>query len=153
MSELNLAIASIPIQEWGEIYEDKEALQIGTIFKSLNKPFFAADTLKVPEKSKSSGILDGMESDEQKVREALMEKIYQTGFVLDDLTLYLDTHPQDQEAKKLYHDRLSELTSLKTQFAESYYPLTRCHIPDCSKSEANHFCWQEGPMPWEGACI
>ncbi|MFT4146896.1 MAG: spore coat associated protein CotJA, partial [Mobilitalea sp.] len=40
MSDNHLAIANIPIQKWGELYSDEEALNIGTIFHDLNKPFF-----------------------------------------------------------------------------------------------------------------
>lgn len=153
MSEQNLAIASIPIQEWGETYSDKEALQIGTIFHDLNKPFFAADVIIEPESKKTDGILDGKKPTEQEEREAFMTKLTQTAFVLDDLTLYLDTHEQDAKAKELFQSKLTELNTLKAQFAEKYYPLTRCGISDCNNGEDNRFCWQKGPMPWEGACI
>lgn len=36
-----LAIATVPIQHFGEVYDPKTALQIGTIFEELNLPFFA----------------------------------------------------------------------------------------------------------------
>lgn len=144
MSEQNLAIAYVPIQQWGEIYDDIEALQVGTIFKDLNMPFFAAPTtenMKIEKKT-----------EQPENREELMKKISQTGFVLDDLTLYLDTHEQDTQAKELFRSKLNELKLLKTQFAEKFYPLTRCHISDCS-SHDDRFCWQKGPMPWEGGCV
>lgn len=153
MSKKELAIASIPIQEWGETYDDKEALQIGTIFKDLNKPFFAAGTLEPLEEDKTSDILSGKKSTEQEEREELMKKISETGFVLDDLTLYLDTHEQDTQAKEIFCSKLNEHSMLKMQFAEKYYPLTRCHVSDCSSLQDDSFCWQKGPMPWEGACV
>ncbi len=155
MTEQHLAIASVPVQEWGEIYDDKEALQIGTIFKDLNKPFFAASTDpdQKPEKEKISGILMGKKTTEQEEREDLMRKISQTSFVLDDLTLYLDTHEQDTQAKELYHNKLKEREMLKTEFAEKYYPLTRCCISESNGAEDDRFSWQKGPMPWEGACV
>lgn len=42
MTENNLAIANIPIQQWGGLYNQEEALNIGTIFHDLNKPFFCS---------------------------------------------------------------------------------------------------------------
>lgn len=35
-----LAISSIAIQQWGEVYELDKALQVGTIFPDLHKPFY-----------------------------------------------------------------------------------------------------------------
>lgn len=153
MPELCLAITSIPMQPWGELYSDVQALQIGTIFKDLNKPFFAAPTTEEAVGKKMGTIPTGKKSAEQEERENLMKKIAQTGFVLDDLTLYLDTHEQDEQAKELFHQKLSEQKQLKDQFAEKFYPLTRCHVSDCNNVKRERFCWQEGPMPWEGACV
>lgn len=47
MKEQNgrLAIASVSIQNWGELYDQNEALKTGTIFKELDMPFFAADQI------------------------------------------------------------------------------------------------------------
>ena len=38
---LRLAIASVPVQSWEIPYEPDRALKEGTIFPSLNLPFFA----------------------------------------------------------------------------------------------------------------
>lgn len=151
MSETQLAIATIPMQQWGELYDDKEALDIGTIFKDLNKPFFAASIVRDqhtadPEKPEEK------KTEEQMKREDLMRKITQVSFVLDDLTLYLDTHEEQAEAKELYHEKLNERETLLKEYAVTFYPLTRCQITDCS-SQDSRFCWQKGPMPWEGACV
>ena len=37
----HLAIASVPVQEWNEVYDEAHALRKGTIFGELNRPFFA----------------------------------------------------------------------------------------------------------------
>ena len=39
----HLAIASVPVQTWGALYDKDEVLAAGTIFKELDMPFFAAD--------------------------------------------------------------------------------------------------------------
>ena len=33
----------------------------------------------------------------------LMKNVYETGFALDEILLYLDTHPTDQEAMNYYY--------------------------------------------------
>lgn len=151
MSDNNLAIASVPIQKRGELYNEVEALNIGTIFYDLNKPFFAAEAVvgsKSPIAKES-----GHQNETHSEREELMTKITQIGFYLDDLTLYLDTHETDIQAIQLYHQRVKEYAELRTQFAQQYYPLTRLCIPYCMNGNETDFCWQNGPIPWEGACI
>lgn len=153
MSENYLAIVNVPIQKWGELYSEEEALNIGTIFHDLNKPFFAAEA----ETDSMSPIASGMESQgktkEQADREQLMTKINQISFFLDDLTLYLDTHEKDIQAIQLYHEKIKEHAELRKQFAQKFYPLTRLCIPFNINDDEATFCWQDGPMPWEGACV
>ncbi len=151
MPENHLAIASIPIQQWGELYSEAEALNIGTIFKDLNKPFFAAEAVLGSKSSLVSG--NEKKTQAQIEREQLMTRIYELNFFLDDLTLYLDTHEKDAQAIQLYHEKSQEYAGLRKQFAQNYYPLSRLCIPDCEQENEASFCWQEGPMPWEGACV
>lgn len=40
-----LGIASVPKQQWGELYNLQEALKNGTIFKELDMPFFMGGDL------------------------------------------------------------------------------------------------------------
>lgn len=151
MSEQHLAIANVPIQKWGELYDDKDALDIGTVFKELNKPFFAASV--VNDKKSEAGSGEENKPGEQDEREKLLTSIYRTCFALDDLTLYLDTHEEDKKAKELYTQKLQESKELHKKFAEKFYPLTRQCIPYCYETVNDRFCWQKGPMPWEGACV
>lgn len=80
----HLAIASVPVQSWGELYNQDDALKTGTIFKELDLPFFAAEQIR----------------------------------------------------------------------ASEFYPLTM----DCMEGiyerdpSSTCYCWQEGPIPWEGVC-
>lgn len=141
MQEEHLAIASVPCQKWGELYEEKEALEIGTVFRELNKPFFAAQGLTTGSNTKKT-------LNEQ---EQLFQRICEISFVLDDLTLYLDTHTGDRQALEIFTEKTKERTSLKKEFAEKFYPLTRDCVIYCG--ENNEFSWQNGPVPWEGVCL
>lgn len=145
MQEEHLAIASVPVQKWGPVFEDCEALKIGTIFQDLNKPFYAAPLEAETEKIKAEP-----KSEEQRKREELMEKIMQTSFVLDDLVLYLDLHETDEQAMQMFLQKTQERDALKREFAKLFYPLTRDCIPDTE--ETGKFRWQDGVIPWEGAC-
>lgn len=142
MERQTLAISSVPVQSWGALFCDEEAMRKGTIFRELYKPFFAAEeqteTLQCPGR-------------EQTEREKLLARIGETAFVLDDLTLYLDTHAQDPEALSLYRERLQEKEELSRRFAEQFYPLSRCCILNGQRG-AEDFCWAGGSLPWEGEC-
>lgn len=38
-SQISLAIAYVPMQKLGSVYEDEAALEAGTLFPDLDKPF------------------------------------------------------------------------------------------------------------------
>lgn len=151
MQEYHLAIASVPIQQWGPLFQDQEALKTGTIFKELEKPFFAADTDGAKKEDEAP------KSEEQKERETMLKKIDEVSFVLDDLTLYLDTHEKDSEGLRLFCEKSVLRDQLKKEFAEKFYPLTRDCLAGCrnkaSMTGVDAFEWLSGPAPWEGACI
>lgn len=147
--ECTLAIANIPLQKWGETFEPTEALKKGTIFQELNKPFFKAEqgeSLPVGgEPAKDCSM-------EQEAREKLLQQIYEIGFVIDDLTLYLDTHETDKAALCMFYEYLTKKEALCKDFAAKFYPLTKsCMTVSCG--DCGDFLWLKGPMPWEGACV
>ncbi len=168
MTQEHLAMASVPVQQWGLLYREEDALRIGTIFQDLNKPFFAASddgqqravsdlreqeplvsmgNLELGEKTKSEG---GGPLD----REALLGKIQQVSFVLDDLRLYLDTHPEDAEGLSLFKAAGERRKALMKEYARQFSPLTMdCMAEICQEGAGGSFCWQKGPAPWEGGCV
>ncbi len=140
-----LAMASFPMQEWCEPYDLDTALYQGTVFPCLSKSFFAAEDVPC-------SFLKNAAADKLSDRERAMNEISMVGFAVNDLTLYLDTHPDCQQGislmKKLLHRRYEGLA----EYAAKYNPLTQLSIvtgtPDSTKFE-----WDEGPMPWEGGLI
>ena len=125
MSEVNtcdcasreLAMGSFVMQEWCEPYELSLGLCHGTIFPCLDKKFYVAEELSCSSQSST--------------------EIYEIGFALNDLTLYLDTHP-DCEKGRQYQQELQQ------KFEEAKR--------GCS---ATMKCcdWDASPMPWEGGMI
>lgn len=143
MNHQHLAVPSVPVQSWGLLYGKEEALRAGTIFQDLNLPFFAAE---------EAGRADGPLVEAGK--DSLLE-IQQISFLLDDLRLYLDTHPEDPDGLALFQRAMTERKQKLLEFSSSFYPLT----PDsmCGETEnpvsPARFSWQEGPAPWEGGCV
>ena len=74
-------------------------------------------------------------------REMLMQ-IKEYDFALDELNLYLDTHPDDEKALCLHNKYARILKDLERDYQKVYGPLT-----------ANYPCrkwrWIEEPWPWE----
>lgn len=77
-------------------------------------------------------------------RDQLLKNVYETGFALDDVLLYLDTHPMDQEAMNYYQ----QVRNLNRDAVQSYEAV---HGPLMfSQVNADNWSWVKGPWPWEG---
>ncbi len=149
MNQEHLAIASIPLQKWESALSGEEALRTGTIFPSLNMPFYASEKQDVPGTQSKAGDGDANE------RESLMLKIQETSFVVDDARLFMDTHPEDKNGLMLLKSALQTRRALLKEFALKFYPLTMDCMAElyAENPESLCYCWQKGPVPWEGACV
>ncbi len=141
----SLAMASFPMQKWCEPYELNAALYHGTVFPCLNLKFYAAEEIPCP-------FLEGAAGAKFSEREKAMNEISMVGFAINDLTLYLDTHPDCGQGITLMRELLQRRLDALADYAAKYYPLTQLSIitgnPDSAKYE-----WDEGPMPWEGGLV
>lgn len=81
--------------------------------------------------------------DEQYYR--MLEELQQLDFALVELTLYLDTHPQDLQALKQYNQLAQQRQYNANQFEAQYGPLTHY-----GHSYSKHpWEWSQGPWPWQ----
>ena len=142
-----LAIASVPKQEWCQPYDFQTALEEGTLFPCLNLPFF-----KAPEKKCKCSTHDSKADLSQQNREEMMSQLTAVSFALNDLTLYLDTHPDCPKGTELFYQLLDKRLHLLSEFASKFYPLTQISMIT-GHYDKDNYGWAEGPMPWEGACI
>ncbi len=140
-----LAMGSFPMQKWCEPYELGVALCHGTIFPCLNMKFFAAEDIPC-------SFLDNAASEKLSERERAMNEISMVGFAINDLTLYLDTHPDCEQGKKLMKELLQKRYDGLADYAAKYNPLTQLSIIT-GKPDSAKYGWDEGPMPWEGGLI
>lgn len=81
-------------------------------------------------------------------RSALMNQVYQTGFAVDDILLYLDTHPCDSAALAYYQHVRSLYQNAVRAYESQYGPLFMTDVDD-----QNYWTWINEPWPWEGGCI
>ena len=80
----------------------------------------------------------------------MMRKIQEIDFAIIDLNLFLDTHPQCQEAIELFKELAATSKSLKSDYQAKYAPL---YVHNSTNS--NSFDWVDKceKWPWEkGNC-
>ncbi len=143
----HLAMASVPKQQWCEPYDLSTALKEGTIFPCLNLTFF-----KAPLGESTLKPASGAQDPQQQKREAAMNRLMEVSFAVNDLTLYLDTHPDCSEGLSLFCQLAEERLHLLADYARDFEPLTQLSMIT-GELDQNEYRWPEGPMPWEGACV
>lgn len=76
---------------------------------------------------------------------SLLKQVYESSLAMDDAVLYLDTHPNDQEALNYFY----YIKNMRQQAVNAYEtqcgPLTVEGVMD-----ANYWTWVNDPWPWEG---
>ena len=78
------------------------------------------------------------------IRETLLKEIQQTDFVLQELNLFLDTHPNQKDALKMFEKYEKKSAELVEEYEKFFGSLT-------PKVNGNTESWQWicGPWPWE----
>ncbi len=77
----------------------------------------------------------------------LLLKIYQYDFALNDLSLYLDLHPEDMDVYRVFKKYTEEQRKYVDMYEKKYGPMEL----DCS--DYNNYMWDEGPWPFIGGII
>ena len=108
-------------------YEARTALVRGTLFPGLDLPFL------------------GMVNQQEKTITPKTE-LQVMAFAIQELALYLDTHPEDREALELYRSYQKMYHSAATEYGEMCGPLN--HGMPTSSQKYN---WLDDPWPWEYA--
>ena len=77
-------------------------------------------------------------------KENLLKDIMEIDFFLYDLSLYLDTHPNDRRALLIFNDYVNRAYVMKQNYEKAYGPLV-------SFRETNgiEWMWIDNPWPWE----
>lgn len=75
-------------------------------------------------------------------KDELLRKIMSLNFAINDLVLYLDTHPKDSRAIQMHSDYSEKLIGLTAEYQRLYGPLTVNFMSDT-------WDWIDEPWPWE----
>lgn len=121
-----LAFPYVPIQKNNpERYSQKDALNAGTLFPGLELPFH------VQVKAKDA------------VGNSALAELMALDFAIDELGLYLTTHPEDTEVLNLYWSYIKLGREGREKYEAQYGPLMQTDLTPGS------FKWLDDPWPWE----
>ena len=84
-------------------------------------------------------------------RKQLLAHINEVSFAVNDISLYLNTHPEDAEALAFFRKYAAARQEALEEYERYFGPLTIDTADDsCSRS----WQWIEQPFPWEekGGC-
>ena len=92
-----------------------------------------------------------MSSNKSPNRMQLLQEINEVSLAVNDILLFLDTHPCDKKAMDFYKDTAYRRRELMTLYAREFGPLT---VDDALESDGDTWKWMEQPFPWEqeGGC-
>lgn len=79
-------------------------------------------------------------------REQLLKQLYESSFAVVELTLYLDTHPEDERAMQMFRENMMARKSCLKEYACRFGPLT---IDTADDTASCSWQWMQQPWPWE----
>lgn len=120
-----LAVPSVAVQgAINETYHRQEALAEGTMFPELNLPFHL--------------MVKGAP-----VPESPLTQLQALSFVVTELGLYLDTHPKDEEAFRLFQNYVKLEKEAKARYVKEHGPIVQ---RDAASDDT--YTWLKDPWPW-----
>ena len=121
-----LAFPYVPMQKNDpERYSQQDALRAGTLFPGLNLPFHAQMDTRFPAENTA------------------LSELMALDFAIDELGLYLTTHPEDTEVLNLYWSYVKLGREGRETYQKQYGPLLQTDLTPGS------FKWLDDPWPWE----
>ena len=79
-------------------------------------------------------------------KELLMRQIMEAGFAMDDVALFLDTHPENQDALRYYKAVRDMRDQSMAAYERRFGPLRYTDVTSMSWN------WVTEKWPWEGGC-
>lgn len=121
-----LSVPFVPFQPTSpKRYSRMEALSEGTLFPGLNLPF-------------------RLMKNGREIPSCPRTELQALAFIVQELGLYLDTHPEDGEAFAMYQNYVKLLEQGKKTYVEKIGPLVQTDA-----ALDNSYTWVYGPWPWQ----
>ncbi len=78
----------------------------------------------------------------------MMKLVQQADFVVVELTLYTNTHPDDEEALQQWREAIKKAAQVRRQYENRYGPLSLASVPTEQALEIG-WRWNQTPWPWQ----
>lgn len=114
-----------------ELSNPKTALDRGNLFNNLYDPYKNYQYRRLNPSNK---------------KEELLYSALSYLFTLQELDLYLDIYPNNQNMINLYNNYLSEYNKYLLEYEKNYGPISL----DSPYLKGNSWLWLKSPWPWEG---
>ena len=123
-----LANPYVPFQIEGPVrYDPRKAMVRGTLYPGLDLPFM------------------GMVN-QNNLPVTPLSEVQVLAFAVQELALYLDTHPEDTEALELYRQYQQLYQTAAQAYDRDIRPLNHA-----SPAQGDTYAWLDDPWPWEFA--
>lgn len=113
------------------LYDPYEGLIRGNMFKTLYDPYKIKQPYEIKPMNQQAEMLTYIDA---------------LCFACVDLSLYLDTHPNDQQAIKTFNQYRKEKEDIVKRYENQFGPLTL----DSDSLNNYPWAWNDRPWPWEG---
>lgn len=121
-----LAVPYVPFQQVNPpMYTPEEGLNRGTMFNGLYLPYKNTDSSSNAAASELGQVM------------ALC-------FSVDDMGLYLDTHPDDTDMLKKYTEQVTKAKAAMDAWVKKYGPLQQTQV-----TLEGGYTWLKNPWPWD----
>lgn len=85
-----------------------------------------------------------MNNKNDKEQYALFSELTEISFAMDELRLYLDTHPTANDAVALYKEYMTRRSDILAAYTEKYGDVEAYRV-----NAEGGWGWTAAPMPWE----
>ncbi len=121
-----LAFPYVPMQENNpDRYSQQDAMRAGTLFPGLHLPFHQELDTRFPASNTA------------------LSELMALDFAVDELGLYLTTHPNDAEVLDLYWSYIRLSREGREKYQQMYGPLLQTDITP------QEYKWLKDPWPWD----
>ena len=122
-----LANPYVPFQIEGPVrYEPRKAMVRGTLYPGLDLPFM------------------GMVN-QNNLPVTPLSEVQVLAFAVQELALYLDTHPEDTGAISYFGENNRKYQEALHEYSQKYGPLTLAHV----HHPEDYWNWVDQPWPWQ----
>ena len=80
-------------------------------------------------------------------KSGLIDVINKTSFAVNDIKLFLNSHPDCPQALAYFHEHNELRNAALKEYSRRFGPLT---IDTASEGARNHWAWIHEKWPWEG---